>query len=111
MEKEYKRIGGGISVEQIQSWKNKYGRISEVSVKDPDTGEEHVGWFKRPDMKTMEAVSALSKKNEVQGSVVLFNNCWLGGSEALRNDAIYQIEAMTALSKIFGRCVNALKNV
>lgn len=111
MEKEFKRIDGGITAEQIQGWKNRHGRVSEVSVKDPDTAEEHVGWFKRPDMKTMEAVSALSKKSEVQGSVVLLDNCWLGGSEALKNDAIYRMEAMTALAGLFGRCVNTLKNV
>lgn len=111
MEKEYKRIDGGVTAEQIQGWKNRHGRVSEVSVKDPDTGEEHIGYFKRPDMKTMEAVSALSKKSEVQGSVTLFTNCWLGGSEALKSDAIYQMEAMTALSGLFGKCVNTLKNV
>ena len=106
-----KIINGGVSAEMIQGWKNQYGRVSEVVVPDIDTQEDHVGYFRRPDMKTMHAVSALSKTNEVQASEVIFDNCWLGGSEALKTDALYKMAAMQALGVMFSRYLGTLKNL
>ena len=102
---------GGVTPEQIEGWKQLHGRVYEVEVEDPDTGETFKCYFKRPDMKTMEAANALSKQSEVKGSTVLFENCWLGGADAIKNDAIYKMEAMGALAGIFGKCVHRLKNL
>ncbi len=110
-ENSFKEINGGVSAEQISAWKNQHGRISEVRVTDPELGETHIGYFKRPDMKTMEAVSATSKTNELRGSQVLFDNCWLGGSGLLQSDAIMKMEAMAALGDIFGKVTHELKNL
>lgn len=106
-----KVINGGVSAEMIQGWKNQYGRVSEVVVPDNETNEDHVGYFRRPDMKTMHAVSAVSKTNEVKASEVIFDNCWLGGSEALKTDALYKMAAMQALGALFGRYLGTLKNL
>ena len=104
-------INGGIAAEQIQAWKNQYGRIAEVRVEDKEVGEVHIGYFRRPDMKTMQAVNSVSKTNEVKASEVMFDNCWLGGSPQLKTDAIYKMDAMAALGSMFGKCVRTLKNL
>ena len=44
-------------------------------------------------------------------SEVIFDNCWLGGSEALKTDALYKMAAMQALGSLFGRYLGTLKNL
>ena len=104
-------INGGVTPEQIQAWKNQYGKVAEVRVEDTDTGECHIGYFHRPNMTTMQAVNAVSKNNEVKASEVMFDNCWLGGSPMLKSDAIYKMDAMAALGSMFGKNVSHLKNL
>lgn len=104
-------INGGVDAEQIQAWKNRYGRIVEVCVADGEVGERHIGYFRRPDSQTMQAFSAVSKNNEMKGSEIVFDNCWLGGSPMMKSDAIYKINAMGMLTTMFSRCSNSLKNL
>lgn len=110
-ELKIQKIDGGVSAEQIEAWKREYGRVVEVNVTDPAVAECHAGYFHRPDMKTMQAVNATSKTNEVKASEVMFDNCWLGGSPMLKTDAILKMEAMATLGQMFGQCVRELKNL
>ncbi len=104
-------IDGGVTADNIAAWKGAHGRISEVAVEDLDVSERHLGWFRRPDMKTMQAFSAAAKSNEIKAAELLFDNCWLGGSPALKTDAVYKMEAMNAMQGIFSKCVRSLKNL
>lgn len=106
---QVREINGGVSAEQIAVWKSQHGRIVEVCITDEESAECHVGYFHRPDMKTMQAVNATSKTNEVKASEVMFDNCWLGGSPMLQSDAILKMEAMATLGSMFGKCVRTLK--
>lgn len=108
---ELKEINGGITAEQIQMWKNTHGRICEVRVTDPDVSECHIGYFRRPDMKTMQAVAAMSKTNEMKGAEVMFDNCWLGGSQMMKEDAIIKMQGMSAMGTMFGACTHEIKNL
>lgn len=108
---QIKEINGDVSPEQIAMWKNQHGRIVEVCITDEEAAECHVGYFHRPDMKTMQAVNATSKTNEVKASEVMFDNCWLGSSPMLQTDAILKMEAMATLGTMFGKCVRTLKNL
>lgn len=110
-EQKITEINGGVTAEQIQAWKNQYGRVAEVRVEDVDTAECHIGYFHRPDSQTMQAFSAVSKNNEMKGSEIVFDNCWLGGSPMMKSDAIYKINAMGMLTTMFSRCSNSLKNL
>ncbi len=102
---------GDLSTEQLATLKHTHGRIHEIIVDDEDAGVRLKGYFKRPDMNTMQAVSSVSKRNEVQGGEILFDNCWLGGAQLLKNDAVYKMEAIAALSGLFGKCTHELKNL
>lgn len=102
---------GGVTSSDISAWKERHGRVSEVTVDDPEVGERHVGYFRRPDMKTMQAFSAMAKSNEVKAAELLFDNCWLGGSPVMKTDAVYKMEGMNAMQGIFGRCARSLKNL
>ena len=109
--KELKVLNGGVTDEQIAILKNTHVRISEVRVNDPEASECHVGYFKRPDMKTMQAVSAMSKTNEMKGAEVMFDNCWLGGSPVMQSDAIIKMQAMSAMGSLLGSCTHEIKNL
>lgn len=104
-------INGDVTAEQIQAWKNQYGRVTEISVFDEDLNERHIGYFRRPDMPTIHATNAVAKGNETKASEVLFDNCWLGGSPLLKTDAIYKMNAVGSLGVLYSRCTGNIKNL
>lgn len=114
MKKEEKKVtgktyDGGVADEKIQSWKNVHRRVVRIDIVD---GEDlHVVYFKRPSIETMSAVTKISKTDEVKGSTTLYDNCFLGGSEEVRNDAILFAAAAKHLGELFNSCVSSLKNL
>lgn len=108
---EYVTVDGGVSEEQLATLKARHGRVVMVEVEDTETLERHVGYFRRPDMATMQAFSATAKSNDIKAAEVLFDNCWLGGSAVMKSDAVYKMEAVGQLQNIFGKCVSRLKNL
>lgn len=113
MEEEKKEYAatfdGGVNEEQIKQWKARHGKIVRVDVAD---GEElHIGYFHRPKLETMSAVSKIGKTDEVKSAEVMFDNCWLGGSRAMREDAILFLEATKQLGRMFNGCLSSLKNL
>lgn len=108
---DYKIINGEVSEEHIAAMKAKHGRVVEIEVADPEFKELHRGYFRRPDMKTMQAFSATAKSNDVKAAEVMFDNCWLGGSAMMKSDAVYKMQTIGELQNIFGKCVSKLKNL
>lgn len=100
---------GGVVSAQIEQWKQRYRRVVRIDVVD---GEElHIGYFRRPTMETMKAVTALAKKDELESVQVLAKNCWLGGSESLLTDAVLFVALGKELGTLMGSCMSSLKNV
>lgn len=100
---------GGVDEAKIQGWKQRYGKVLRVDV--ADDGDLHVGYFHRPTLETMGAVSKIGKTDEIKSSEVMFDNCWLGGSEALRHDAILFLEVTKQLGAMLNSCHGSLKNL
>lgn len=103
------RLNGGVTEETIAMWKNRHRRITEISVVEDDV--EYVGYFKRPDMDTMSAVNKLAKTDEIKSAMIMFNNCWLGGDDALKEDAVLTMSTIGRLTQVFDSCVSSLKNL
>lgn len=100
---------GNVTEEQISKWKKSHRKVIRIDVAD---GEElHVGYFHRPSLETMGAVSKVSKTDEVRGAETLFKGCWLGGSEFLLNDSVLFMSCTEQLSKAFASCMASLKNL
>ena len=76
-----------------------------------DGDELPIGDFHRPRLETMSAVSKMGKTDEVKSAEVMFDNCWLGGSKALREDTVLFLEVTKQLGTIFNRCMSSLKNL
>ncbi len=100
---------GGVTEEQIKAWKGKHGKVVRIDV--VDDGELHVGYFHRPRLETMSAITKLAKSDELKSSEVMFDNCWLGGSPAMRTDAVLFLEATKQLGAMLNSCRSSLKNL
>lgn len=108
-ETEKKINNGGITDEQIQMWKNKHRKISVIEIEDGD--ETHACYVRRPDMDTFAAVSKLGKTDEIKAANALFENCWLGGSQMLRDDAVLKMAVIGQLNKVMDVARAEIKNL
>lgn len=104
-----KTYDGGVTEQQIEAWKAEHRKVYRVDIVDED--ETHIGYFKRPDFATIKASTSVAKRDEVEAGKVMFNNCWLGGSEALGTDAVLFVAVQTQLAKIMTGCMGSLKNL
>lgn len=102
-------IDGGVTAEQTAQWKQKHGKVVRIEINDGD--DCHVGYFHRPNLETMSAVAKIAKTDELKSSEVIFDNCWLGGSPAIRHDAVLFIEATKQLGAMLNSCRSTLKNL
>lgn len=100
---------GGVTEEQIARWKAQHGKVVRIDVTDGD--DLHVCYFHRPTLQTMSAVTKVSKSDEVRGMEALYDNCLLGGSKAVRTDAILFMAAAAQLGKMLTSSLGSLKNL
>lgn len=100
---------GGVTEEQVNKWKATHKRVFRIDVTDGD--DLHVAYFKRPSLQTMSAVTKVGKTDEMKSVEMLYDNCFLGGSTEMREDALLFMAATTQLGKIFNSCLGSLKNL
>ena len=93
---------------EVQHWKRQHRKVYRVDIADSD--ETHTAYFRRPDFDTVKAVAKIAKADEVQAGKVMMDNCWLGGSEEMRRDAVLFMAAQAQLAKLLNGCVGSLKN-
>jgi hypothetical protein len=106
---EKKEVNGVVSAEQIALWKAKHRKVYAVEVVDGD--DTYIGYFHRPGMDTMAAVNKLSKTDEIKAACALFENCWLGGSAYLIEDAVLKMAAVSKLNALMNVTSVELKNL
>lgn len=105
---EQKVYDGGVTAEQVKIWKGQHRKVARIAVEDGD--EKHVGYFKRPSMETMAASTKVAKTDEVKAGGILFDGCWLGGSEFMRTDPVLFVPTMAQLNNIMLGASASLKN-
>ena len=76
-----------------------------------DGADTHTGYFKRPDFDTIKAVTKVSKVDEVEAGRIMFDKCWLGGSEQLPADPIMFMAVQKQLGQVLNSCTGSLKNL
>lgn len=107
LEEEF-RLPATVTKETIAMWKAKYRKVVSITV--DDDGEIFTGFFKRPDMSVMSAVMSTAKSDELKASNVMFDNCWLGGDELMREDFALKVAAMSKMQTLMEVKVQNLKN-
>lgn len=85
---------GQATPEQIAEWKQKYGKVSAIIV------DGHIGYFKKPDRKTLGYASSVGTKDPIKFNEVLMNNCHIGGSEAIKKDDDLFLGASSKLAEL-----------
>ncbi len=93
-----KIYNGNLTEEQVAAFKAQHRKSFAIEIKDGD--EVHIGYFKRPTLETLKAVTKVARTDEVEAGKVMFDNCWLGGSKELRTDALLFM-AVQRLSTVF----------
>jgi len=79
-----KKLIGEATPEQIQQWKEKYGRVIGIKV------DGHIFYLRTPDRKILSYATTVGAKDPIKFNEILLNNCWLGGSEEIKtNDSLF----------------------
>ena len=94
---------------EIDTWKARHRKVYEITVQDGE--EAFVGYFKRPDMDTVTAVTKLAKTDEVKSANILFDNCWLGGDDLIKDEATLKLQAISQLEQMTKECKASIKNL
>ena len=102
-------FNGGVSEAQVEAWKQQHRKSFAVEVQDGD--EVHIGYFKRPTLETIKAVTKVAKTDEVKAGEIMFDNCWLGGSEELRMDALLFMAVQKQLGTVLNGFQSLIKNL
>jgi hypothetical protein len=78
------KLVGQASKEQIEAWKQQYGKVFGIKV------DGHICYLRTPDRKTLSYAASVGSKNAIKFNEIILNNCWLGGSEAIKtNDTLF----------------------
>ncbi len=96
---EKSKLSGQATPEQIAVWKQQYGDIFSMVVKDK------IGYLKRPDRATLSAATSVGDQDPMKFNEILFENCWIGGDEAIKTDDNYFLAAIGELKELvdFGK--------
>lgn len=85
-------IACGLSQEEINTLKAKYGELTHVVV-ERDEKEDLEYLFKKPDMKTIRSWAAQVERDPVAANTVIMKNCCVVGNvEIATNDTdVFQV--------------------
>ena len=104
-----KVFNGDLTDAQVEAFKTQHRKGFAVEIKDGD--EVHIGYFKRPTLETLKAVTKVAKSDEVEAGKVMFDNCWLGGSQELRTDALLFMAVQKKLGEVLNGFQGLIKNL
>ncbi|MDD3079092.1 MAG: hypothetical protein PHH37_08310 [Paludibacter sp.] len=116
-----KKLTGEVTPEQIAAWKAKYGKVHGVIV------DGHIAYVRKIDRATTSyALSQMSIKmlkgegdtNDMEMSMgklfktgeAVMTNCWLGGSEEIKNDPSLWMNACIKAGELIEFKESELKN-
>lgn len=106
-------LPGGVTQKQIAHWKAQYGAVFEIIVKtdDNDPSKEVHGYFRKPDLKIIQAASKFIDTDPLKGGLIQLENCFLGGDDAFKDDDEVRVSAIQALNRIFRIRIAEIKNL
>jgi hypothetical protein len=105
-------IAGGITEGQLNHWKNQYGEIKVFVIPLDDSGKKKVtGYFRKPDLKVIQAAAPFTDSDPVKAGLIQFENCFLGGDDDFKTNDEVKLSAIQALNKLFKVRVAEIKNV
>ncbi len=104
-----KVFNGDLTEAQVKAFKTQHRKSFAVEIQDGN--EVHIGYFKRPTLETLKAITKVAKSDEVEAGKVMFDNCWLGGSQELRTDALLFMAVQKKLGEVLNGFQGLIKNL
>jgi hypothetical protein len=100
---EDKVLSGTVDQTQIAAWKEKHGEIIAVEL------EDKVCYLRKPDRKGKDVLYARGATGKFEKTFI--EQIWLGGDEAIKEEAAYFLPLYGMIDKIIGLKVAELKNL
>ena len=70
--------------QQIKDWKEKYGEVFRISVKDKSA------YFHKPSRQTLGYAQMAGRENPIKVMEAMMNGCWIYGDPEIRtNDELF----------------------
>lgn len=99
----------GLTENQIQELKEKYGFLIIGTVKQGDS--EYHAIFKEPSFKVLEAMGNIAKNNEVKGTIALYDNCIVASDDAFISRDFLKLKAVESLAQHMNSFNVSVKNL
>ena len=91
---ENQKYLGEVNKEQVEEWKKKHGKVFAIIV------DGHIVYLKKPDRKTLSYATFVAAKDPIKFNEIMLQNCWLGGSEAIKTEDELFLGASGKLSEL-----------
>ena len=106
-------LPGGVTQKQINHWKAQYPAVFEIIVKtdDEDPTKQVHGYFRKPDLKVLQASSAFIDSDPLKSGLIQLENCFLGGDDAFKTNDEVRVSAIQALNRLFRIRLAEIKNL
>ena len=99
----------GLDATQIEELKQEKGALVLVSV---NFGENvHQAIFREPTFKDLQAMSKISKSDELKGLSAAYDNCIIKADEEIENRDLLKIKAVSALMERAQKTTSEAKNL
>lgn len=99
----------GLTEAEIQELKNEHGALILSTVSQGET--EYQAIFKEPNQKTIEATNAISKTNEIKGTMALYSNCIVKADPEIETRDLLKIKAVQAVANHMQSFSVSVKNL
>lgn len=87
-----------VTPEVIKAWKQEYGTILKYK-----TVDEKVGYFREPDISTLDASAAMAATNPIRSNEIIAKYCFIGGDESIITEKKYLLGLMDKLKKLINK--------
>jgi len=75
------KLEGQVDQEKIDTWKKENnGNVYAIKVGG------HICYLRKPNRQEVAYAATIAQNNPLKSNEALLNACWLGGSEAIKND-------------------------
>lgn len=83
-----KQLAGGVTQTQVDTWKQKYGKVYKLTIPSQTNPDEKLtAYARKPDKNVLAAAAPHMQSDPIKAGDILRNNCYLAGdSELLKND-------------------------
>ncbi len=90
-----------ILLAKIEKWKSKYGGVYQIDVPLDDEDAKATAYFRKPNIQIMSVAQKYIKSDPIKSATTLFDNCWLGGDEEIKDSDEAKLSCCKQLGTIF----------